>query len=176
MFTFTDALVFAAEIHRGQKDKGGVDYIKHPLYLYHKIQRKGGSNEAQMAAILHDSIEDSEEDSEYLFEALEKSGCPESVLEALRLLTHIKDEYFIKSLEDEGVVPKNQIAEMEYLNYIKSISKNDIARMVKIEDLRHNSDIRRLKPDQIGSTKTVQRIMKYGKALQILNGGRFGYV
>jgi len=32
MFTFTDALCIAAESHRGMTDKGGIDYVKHPLY------------------------------------------------------------------------------------------------------------------------------------------------
>jgi hypothetical protein len=188
-FTFTDALIFAAEAHKGQKDRGGVEYIKHPLYVAHKVARKGGSNEAQMAAVMHDAIEDgSGGQYESSYRQLSRLGCPESVIDALSLLTHVTDEIFIaEKIEKLKLVlhPSDDngdkdiwtpiAKEEEYLRYVAKLSHNDIARMVKIEDLRHNSDIRRIKPDEIDG-KTAERVVKYGKALRMLNGGKFGYV
>ena len=188
-FTFTDALIFAARMHRGQKDRGGVDYIKHPLYLYHKIARRGGSNEAQMVAIMHDAIEDADYEKygspEKLYAELNEKGCPESVIEALKLLTHIPNKVSIEEslkriMDNRGSqiqLPEDIEAakDEEYFSYVVKLSRNDMARMVKIEDLRHNGDIRRLKPNDING-KTASRIVKYGKALQLLTGGKFGYV
>ena len=187
-FTFTDALIFAAEVHKGQKDKGGVDYIKHPLYLAHKIARKGGSNEAQMAAIMHDCVEDGKADHEEVYQLLSDQGCPESVIDALRLLTHVPSKEYIDrraetflstGLANSEPDPKGYSRELakeeEYLLYVAQASHNDIARMVKIEDLRHNSDIRRMKPSDMDG-KSAKRIVKYSKALEILTGGKVGYV
>ena len=91
MFTYTDALIIAAEAHRGQKDGGGVDYIKHPLHIATKLKQRGFSNETQITGLLHDSIED----SDLTIEELREKGCPESVLDALVLLTHIRDQDFV---------------------------------------------------------------------------------
>ena len=181
MFTFSDALILATEAHMGKKDLGGIDYIKHPLYVYNKIRMKGGSNEAQMTAILHDVIED----SAITVDNLKCSGCPKSVIEALELLTYIPNKDLIKDRADEiarmeGVFTTelkhfDQAKEDSYLNYIIDLSENDIARAVKIEDLRHNSDIRRLKFTHKLKKKDILRITKYIKALQILTGGKVGY-
>lgn len=181
MFTFTDALVLAAEAHKGKKDIGGVDYIKHPLYVYHKIKMKGGSNEAQMTAILHDVIED----SHVTIENLEFMNCPESVVDALRLLSHNPDKGWIQDRaydlakmngrETANQHDFNEAKEEEYLNYARYLSRNDIARAVKIEDLRHNSDIRRAKFSHTFKEKDILLIRKYIKALQVLTGGKVGY-
>ena len=58
MFIFANALIIIAERYSNEKDDAGVDIIKHPLHVYHKVKRKGGSNEAQITAILHDAVED----------------------------------------------------------------------------------------------------------------------
>ena len=96
MFTFTDAVTIACDAHKGQKDKGGNDYLKHPLHVAHMCKLKGYSNEVQMAAVLHDVVED----SHYTFEDLIARGIPESVLDALKLLTHVKDQDFIVKVTD----------------------------------------------------------------------------
>ena len=72
-------------------------------------------------------------------------GFPESVTEALALLTH-----------DESV---------PYLDYVAAIKANPVARTVKIADLRHNSDLSRLdEPDD----RALRRREKYQKALALL--------
>ena len=172
MFTFTDALILSAEAHRGIKDKGEVDYIKHPLHLAHKLKIKGYSNEHQITALLHDVIED----TETTFEDLEALHVPECVLIALRLLTHEVSEEWIEQYRKESGVEfcggeyeysasYYEAKGAEYLNYIEKLSKNDIARAVKLEDLKHNSDITRL---HSLTSKDGDRLIKYGKARKIL--------
>ena len=89
----------------------------HPFYLATKLD---GENEV-CTALLHDVIED--HGDKYSFEYLKKEGFNKEIIEALRLLTHKK--------------------EIPYMEYIAKISKNDIAKVVKIEDIKHNMDSRR---------------------------------
>ncbi len=178
MFTFTDAVAIACEAHKGQKDKGGHDYIKHPLHLAHMCKVKGYSNEVQITAVLHDVIED----SDFTFDDLIKRGIPESVLDALKLLTHIKDQEYInnetKVKVNDGWIEqlaKNHAKEQEYYKYISRISENEIAKLVKLEDLMHNSDITRVPAEMFQNDKKLSnRLKKYAFARKILIGGFVG--
>ena len=78
----------------------------------------------------------------YSFEYLEKEGFNKEIIEALKLLTHKK--------------------EIPYMEYIAKISKNDIAKKVKIEDLKHNMDTRRT---------AGEKAKKYVRALELLEKG-----
>jgi len=180
MFTFSDMLEIAIKAHAGQKDDNGIDYIHHPLYVYHKIKMKGGSNIRQMVAIGHDSPED----GSVTFEYLEERGCPEDVIVALKLMTHIRDQEWvdqrkIKILSINPLIKlgeaNQQAKDEEYLRYVERLSRNDDARAVKIEDLRHNSDIRRYPPKFLENPYHILRLQKYAKALKILTGGKVGY-
>ena len=145
MSTFTRAVNIAAIMHTNQKDKGGEDYLKHPLHLAYKCKARGHSNDVQIVAVLHDVIED----SCYTFEDLEAAGFSKDIIDALKLLTHDKDE--------------------DYFEYISKIKENDIARKVKIEDLLHNSDIRRIPPEKIGDAEKIMKMfVKYSTALNML--------
>lgn len=73
-------------------------------------------------ALLHDVLED--HGDRYSLDALARAGFPEAVLRALRLLTHA-----------EGV---------PYMDYVRALAQDPIARRVKLADLRHNTDVRRL--------------------------------
>jgi (p)ppGpp synthase/HD superfamily hydrolase len=96
--------------------------------------------ESVCVALLHDVIEDHPED--YSFEYLEQQGFPKSIVDAIRLLTH-----------DPRV---------EYLDYVKAIKDNPIARRVKIADLKHNMDTRR------GGGVKPPKYDLYQEALKIL--------
>jgi (p)ppGpp synthase/HD superfamily hydrolase len=178
IFTFTDALIMAAEAHRGQKDGGGIDYIKHPLHIATKLKQKGYSNPTQIAGLLHDCIEDTDLNIQDLIGA----GCPDDIIEALKLLTHVRDQEFVDKRKqeyiDKGMAPKlsnRRAKDDEYFEYIKRIAKNDIARAVKIEDLRHNGDIRRAPDDVYENEYTWNRWAKYALALKMLTGYKVGY-
>lgn len=175
MFTFTDAVEIACKAHKGQKDKGGHDYIKHPLHLAYKCKNKGLSNETQITAVLHDVVED----SNFTFDDLINFGISESVLHALKLLTHVRDEEFIERVSKIKIkegwnesIAKSYAREQEYYRYISLIATNEIAKAVKLEDLTHNSDITRIPPDMFQNDKKLSnRLKKYAFARQILIGG-----
>ena len=127
------------EAHKEDFDKGGYPYVFHPFYLATKLD---GENET-CVELLHDVIED--HGDKYSFEYLENEGFNKEIIDALKLLTHKKD------------VP--------YMDYIVEISKNNIAKKVKIEDLKHNMDSRRT------SGEKAKKYDIYVKALEFLEKG-----
>lgn len=133
------AIKIAFDAHNGQYDKSGLPYILHPIHLAEQMT----DETSIIVALLHDVVED----SNYTLEELSKYGLgkeKEEVIETLRLLTHDKS------------VP--------YMDYIEAIKSNPIARKVKIADLKHNSDLTRLKPTKVD----LKRVEKYKQALEIL--------
>ena len=57
--------------------------------------------------------------------------------------------------------------ELDYTKYIERIKANELARAVKIADLKHNMDLTRLKEVR---EKDVKRVEKFRKALGVLEG------
>ncbi|SES07890.1 HD domain-containing protein [Lachnobacterium bovis] len=129
----------ATEAHKGQKDDAGVDYINHPLTVSTFCKNK----KAKIAALLHDTIEDTFITKEYL---LEKGILPE-IVDAVVLVT-----------KEEGYNPE------EYFTRIKN---NAIAREVKIADLTHNSDLSRIKKP---NEHQIKRVEKYKRQMAFLQG------
>lgn len=135
------AIALAARVHEEQKDKGGKPYILHPLRLMMRLRT---NDEVLMSiAVLHDVVED----SEVSLENLTEMGFSKRVTDALSLLTHRKSD--------------------TYEEYIRRIGTSRDATLVKIEDLRDNSDITRLKGL---SEKDHQRLMKYNRSYVYLTG------
>ena len=121
---------FARKAHKGQKDKAGKDYINHPLAVAAMLN----SENEKCIALLHDVIED----TPYTMRDLKALKLSSSILKAICILTH-----------KSGV---------SYDGYIKAISNNELASRVKIADLTHNMDIKRIsKPSQ----KDYERLKKY---------------
>ena len=55
----TDVFHFAIEAHKGQVRKyTGEDYIVHPMAVCRTVEKHGGSEVQQAAALLHDVVED----------------------------------------------------------------------------------------------------------------------
>lgn len=54
------AYAFAAKAHEGQKRKTGEDYITHPVAVAEKLLDFGADEESIIAALLHDTVEDTE--------------------------------------------------------------------------------------------------------------------
>jgi (p)ppGpp synthase/HD superfamily hydrolase len=134
------ALRVAYDAHHGQTDKTGVPYIYHPIHLAEHI----GDDEILIAtALLHDVVED----SAVSLADIEAEGIPADVIAALKLLTH-----------GNGV---------PYLDYVDAIrrSRNRAAIAVKLADLRHNSDGRRLVSLDDAARA---RIEKYLNAISLL--------
>jgi (p)ppGpp synthase/HD superfamily hydrolase len=56
---FTDAFVYAAELHATQVRKGaGVPYISHLMAVSAIVLENDGTEDESIAALLHDAIED----------------------------------------------------------------------------------------------------------------------
>ena len=113
------AISFAAEKHNGQFDKGGMPYILHPLKVMHYLNTD--DLELMCIAVLHDVVED----CNVKFADLRALGFSERIIEGVMALTKFPGE-----------------SNGEYMWRIKD---NPDAIVVKLCDLRHNSDIRRLK-------------------------------
>lgn len=124
------ALSIAQSAHQCQLDKGGNPYILHPI----RVSMKCNTNEAKIAALLHDVIEDSPMTLNHLREKM----ISEEIIEAVDVLTKRNNE--------------------SYEDYIKRIYKNKIAKEVKIADLEDNMDLTRLESI---TDKDVKRIRKY---------------
>ena len=140
---YTPLTMRAAEIaynaHMGQRDKSGMPYIFHPYHVAEQMQ----DEMTACVALLHDVAED----TAVTLNVLAKEFPPE-VIAALRLLTHdAKDDYF---------------------EYVRKIKPNPIARAVKIEDLKHNSDLSRMPKDSPLYERAVALRKKYAEALAIL--------
>lgn len=132
------AIYIAVNAHLGQRDKADEPYIFHPL----RVMNSCSSLEAKIVAILHDVIEDTDVSIETIEQAF-----PPQIVDALRLLTHRADT--------------------PYMEYVEAIACNQLAREIKIADLRDNSNIARL--DAIHD-KDVERFRKYNEALKLLEG------
>ena len=132
------ALSIATEAHNGQFDKAGVDYIEHPIYVASQVD----TEEEKAVALLHDVIEDSPVSAEELLQA----GLPETVVTAVHVLTKKKEQ--------------------DYQTYLETVKKNPLARVVKLADLKHNSDLSRLSSI---TEKDRERLKKYKKAIDFLS-------
>ena len=130
------AMKIAYDAHHGQLDKSGVPYICHPIHLSEQMV----TEEECIVALLHDVVED----TNITFEQLEKEFS-DNVIQALKLLTH-----------DDSV---------PYMEYVRKLKDNPIARNVKLADLNHNSDVTRL---DAMSEKDKLRNEKYNEAIRIL--------
>lgn len=113
---FQIALELAVEKHKNQTDKAGNPYILHPLHVMENVNSKDG----KIVAILHDIIEDTDITEDYLL----KIGLSKRIVDAVVALTRSKD--------------------MDYQEYIKNLSSNPLAKEVKLADLEHNMDLKRL--------------------------------
>ena len=67
-------------------------------------------------------------------------------------------------VEAVDVISKKK--DQEYFSYLKLIKDNSIAKKVKIEDLKHNSDLKRLRSI---SQNDIERAIKYKKAIDYLS-------
>ena len=125
-------LHIATSAHHGQFDRGGNPYILHPLRVMSFL--KSDDEELQCIALGHDVIED----TSVTYKDLREAGMSERVLAGIRALTKQPGQ--------------------TYEQYKEGVFANEDAMRVKQADLRHNTDIRRLK----GVTeKDIARMAKY---------------
>lgn len=155
------AIALAADKHRNQFDNGGNPYILHPLKVMHYL--KTDDMELMAIAVLHDVVEDCHEGNciDGMTPAVQEMLGHEMMYRAL--LEHYKMSHRVVNALRLLTKRKGQTAE----EYLEGIKTNPDAIKVKMADLRHNMDIRRLK----GVTeKDAARLDKYAKMYTILKG------
>lgn len=129
------AYIICFNAHKDDYDKAGYPYVFHPFFLASQMD----DEDSTIVALLHDVIEDHGDKFDLNF--LMKEGMGEKVCCAIDLLTHKKGE--------------------PYMDYIKKIKVNPIARKVKIADLKHNSDIQRLDEQHPPKYELYQEALEY---------------
>ena len=134
---FQKALELAVEKHKNQTDKAGNPYILHPLHVMENVNSKEG----KIVAILHDIIEDTDVTEDYLL----KIGLSKRIVDAVIALTRSED--------------------IDYQEYIKNLGSNPLAKEVKLADLEHNMDLKRLPTLE---EKDLERNRKYQIAYHYL--------
>lgn len=114
--TISDAILIATEAHRGQVDKQGAPYIFHPLRVMEAVRHFGAPVEVQVAAVLHDVIEDTSLTSPQL----KARGVSDAALWLVEMLTR-----------DRSV---------DYMSYIERIvqARSTPLLMIKLADMTDN--------------------------------------
>ena len=136
----------AVNAHKGQVDKAGIDYIQHPVAVAEKVE----TPVEKAVAYLHDVVED----TDVTLDDLRQKGFPEEVVTAVDCLTK----------RDGEPLP----------DYLLRVKGNALARTVKLADLAHNSDIRRIPHPK---EKDFRRVERYHREAEYLrddaNAGQF---
>ena len=131
------ALRLCFDAHKEQNDKSGLPYVFHPFHLAEQME----TEETTIVTLLHDIVED----TNITLAELSEKEFDDAVIEALALLTHDKDA--------------------DYMDYVRAIKQNPIAKAVKLADLRHNSDLTRL---DVIDEKALKRRETYLEAIDFL--------
>src|SRR5262245_21126219 len=142
MATLEKAIEIAARRHAGTADKQGAPYILHPLRVMMQVQ----GAEAQMVAVLHDTVED----TGLTAEELRAEGFSAAVIEGVLAVTHRPGE--------------------SYADYVVRCSKSETARQVKLADLADNTRLDRalLRPHLL--QRDLKRIERYILSYKFLTG------
>jgi len=137
----------ATKAHEGQfRWDGKTPYIAHPVAIAKAIRDQGyeGKDFAEAAiatAWLHDVVED----TVITFHDLDEAGVHPTIIAAVDAITKRDGE--------------------DYLEYLLRVKNNEVARVVKIEDIKNNmSDLDRKKKKSMYE--------KYQLALYIIGSGR----
>lgn len=131
------AISLAAIAHQDQLDKQGDPVILHPLMVMHEIRAHGFDETHQIVGVLHDVIED----TAIRYEGIQ-ARFGTVIAEAVDSVTRRESE--------------------PYEKFIERAAQNDIGRVVKWFDLRHNRFGRRPIPG-------VERLhARYDKAMEYL--------
>lgn len=122
---FRAAYYLADIVHKGQIDKGGTDYICHPVmvavYLQEKLAPSSQRDRAMIVALLHDTLED----TAVTAEALKSFGFGRRIIHTVKLLSRENGE--------------------RYLDYLERVMQSKLARIVKIADLTDNMNLYRIR-------------------------------
>lgn len=138
-----DAIIVAADAHRGQLDKAGKPYILHPLRVMLTVATNGNPEHVQAAAVLHDVLED----------------------------THLTVDWLRRRFPVEVVALVHRLtrdpATTTYFKYIERVAKDPDATTIKWADLFDNLSRLPIPGHEDASEGLLKR---YQKAMVILRG------
>lgn len=140
--TLPDAIALAEFAHRNQLDKAGLPYIDHPRRVLANVQAQGGGPFVQIAAILHDVVED----TPFTLQMLLDLGFSPAAVNLVDLVTRKGDE-----------TPEV---------YYAKIAENADAVMIKVADIRDNTAPWRLSYLPEATQDRLKK--KYAKALDAI--------
>jgi guanosine-3',5'-bis(diphosphate) 3'-pyrophosphohydrolase len=127
-------LVLATNSHAGQFDKGDNPYILHPLAVMNIL--RSDDEELNCIALGHDIVED----CKVSYSQLKELGFTDRIINGIKCMTKVPGE--------------------TYEEYKAKVKSNPDSIRVKIADLTHNTDIKRLKGVE---PKDIARMEKYFK-------------
>lgn len=140
MSTLEKAIELAARAHAGQLDKAGLPYILHPLRVMLAVE----GPEERMAAVLHDTVED----TDTTLDTLRSAGFSENVVRAVDALTKRDGE--------------------TRLDAARRAVRDPIARAVKLADVADNMDLARITDP---GEKDLARLEEYKAVRELLLRG-----
>ncbi len=131
-----EAIKLAVKAHAGQMDKCGQPYILHPLRVMFNVP-----DYLRVPAVLHDVVED----TKITLDMLRQKGFSDEDVSVVDALTKRQDE--------------------KYADYIKRVSLNTSASIIKIQDLYDN-----MLPERNQFKGAGSLMKRYKKALWELKG------
>lgn len=136
------AIHTAAEVHQDQLDKADQPYMLHCIAVMQAVAEHG--EDAMCVGILHDALEDCN--------PMDRVDIEDAIRENLgdRVL--------------RGILSVTKVPGAPYMENIDRAAANALGRRVKIADLTHNMDPRRIPSYQIVD-KDFERWAKYRRAL-----------
>lgn len=147
-FTLHDAIELATQAHAGVRDKGEVPYVQHVLRVAQMVAAAGYDEETQIAAVLHDTVEDVYGGS---YEVLRSEGVSERSIAMIDAVTRREDASQRSGKEpyQGGLIAR-------------AAAHDDGGRAIKIMDNAHNSLPRRT--DMLGPQQSDMGRKRYTPA------------
>jgi hypothetical protein len=152
---FKDVYATARMAHTGQKRRSGEDYFSHPSEVRNIVARFYPKDRvSQLAALLHDSLEDApgltvdsvEEMEEYIRGSISDPHSAQEVIRVVRALTHEKGG--------------------DYLSYVTRLIGDVPTLRVKLADMVHN----------LSSSPSPKQKNKYRSAIQSISSQTGGQI
>ena len=145
MPSLEDTITFAVEKYRVHApDKGGQPYLLHPL----RVMLAMDTEEERRVAVLHDVVED----CNVSLDQLRAMGYQEVEVQAMDALTWRKERG------------------ESYEAFIDRLLPDSLARKVKLADLAHNMDVRRLKHVGDADLERLDRYVRAWRKLRAAEG------
>lgn len=145
---YLHAKTWVEQLFLNKKDKAGNPYVEHLKFVHQKVAHFFGNNPshpAAIAALLHDTLED----TNISVDELKNKGFSDQIINMVIALT--KPEH------------------LSYQHYIETIAhQNNEIIIIKLYDLYHNMDILRLIDHQLND-KDFERLEKYQQAYLYLS-------